>query len=86
MSQDLIVFLIIYAVISMITLVFFGIAALDETSVVFKSPKGIYNSIRVNWFGAVVIFILLAIACPLGYIFYVIPKFLFTVGRKQHDA
>ncbi len=84
MSQTLIVILIIYALISLITLIAFTAATIqeDELKVIYKSPKEIYNNIKVNWFGAVSIFILLIIVCPLGYIFYAIPKILFTVGRE----
>ena len=48
----------------------------------FVNPKFIYDSIDVNWFGALIITIILNILLPIASIPYWIYK-IFTVGRND---
>lgn len=53
----------------------------------FITPKWFYNEKKLNWFGSWVMFILLSIFSPLGFIIkaiysiYWFFKWLFTIGR-----
>ena len=47
----------------------------------FKNPIVVYNNIKVNWFGAWFIAIIINIGSPITSIFYWMCK-LCTVGRK----
>lgn len=77
-------YLLVLYVVVQITLMIYTIAFIyqgDEMLVLCKSPRQIYNTIKVNMFGAIMIFILLTIALPPLYLLFAIPKILFTVGR-----
>lgn len=47
----------------------------------FYTPKDIYKKTKMNWFGCIVIYILLF---PIGFVYEIggFLKWLFTVGRK----
>ena len=52
-----------------------------DTNFSFVNPKVIYKNISVNWFGAIILTILLNILLPVIAIPYWIYK-LCTIGRK----
>lgn len=47
-----------------------------------NTPKDIYEEHDVNWFGAVILYLLTIIFLPIIYLFKFI-YFIFTVGRKD---
>lgn len=72
------IYLTIALVGSLVT--FFGI--LDHEDILFSTPKEVYDTfITLNWFGAIIIFIVMILLAPIPYSFYFI-RLLFTVGRK----
>ena len=63
-------------------IVLFGIlvACIDGANFSFVNPIVIYNKIKVNWFGAIVLTVIFNVLLPAVSIPYWIYK-LFTVGR-----
>ena len=47
----------------------------------FFSPRMLYNTYRINWFGAIVIYIFYFITTPVYALMYII-EWICTVGRK----
>lgn len=58
----------------------FVLWALDATDFI-STPADIYYSIEVNWFGAIALYVLYMVFCPLWWLICFV-AFLFTVGRK----
>ena len=54
----------------------------DDIGFSFVNPKFIYDNIEVNWFGTLVITIILNVLLPIASIPYWIYK-IFTVGRND---
>lgn len=51
----------------------------------FFSPLWLYENFYVNWFGALIMCVILNIICPvwsIGFWIYKFGRFIFTVGRK----
>lgn len=55
---------------------------INENIPLFYTPKTIYKETEMNWFGCIVIYILLF---PIGFVYEIggFLKWLFTVGRKN---
>ena len=47
----------------------------------FFSPRMLYNTYQINWFGAIVIYLFYFITTPVYALMYII-KWICTVGRK----
>lgn len=69
------------AIITILNLLFFFILCIENTTFNFVNPFWLYKNIKVNWFGAFLIGIVLTILLPIISIPYWIYK-LCTVGRE----
>lgn len=45
------------------------------------NPKWVYNNFSVNWFGCIILTLIINLACPVGSIIFWFYK-LCTIGRK----
>ena len=75
------ILLLFWIVINIMALFVVSIIAVDGANFSFVNPIVIYNNIKVNWFGAIVLTVIFNILLPAISIPYWIYK-LFTVGRK----
>lgn len=81
MTEILIRIMITWALINMLTLFVLPVTAVKAEECRFVNPIFIYNKIKVNWFGAWLLAIILNILLPAVAIYYWIYK-LCTIGRK----
>ena len=72
---------LLWVAINSTALVVVAIASVDGANFSFVNPIVIYNKIKVNWFGAIVLAVIFNILLPAISIPYWIYK-IFTVGRK----
>ena len=74
------ILLLFWIVINITALFVVAIASVDGANFSFVNPIVIYNKIKVNWFGAIVLAVIFNILLPAISIPYWIYK-IFTVGR-----
>lgn len=72
--------IILYAAINVFVLFITLISCVDGANFSYVNPKVIYNNIKINWFGAWFISIVLNVTLPIIAIPYWIYK-LFTIKR-----
>jgi hypothetical protein len=72
--------LVIWAIINAFALFIIFVLFLEGANFSFVNPKVIYNSIKVNWFGAYFLAVVLNIIFPVISILYWLYK-VCTIGR-----
>ena len=74
------ILILFWIVTNIMALFVVAIASVDGANFSFVNPIVIYNKIKVNWFGAIVLAVIFNILLPAISIPYWIYK-IFTVGR-----
>lgn len=71
----------LYVLVNVLTTIFIILASGDGVNYSFVNPKVIYDNLKVNWFGAILLTTIANVLLPAVAIPYWIYK-LCTVGRK----
>ena len=76
---SLLIFLIFFSIIVFTITLADCLALCDTHNIsILLTPKFIYNTIKVNWFGAIILYIFYIISCP---IFFILS--LCVIGRRD---
>lgn len=81
MSGPLVHFLALLAAFYIISSVIVIAQVISDGFALPLTPAEIYDTSKLNWFGAIILYLLAVIIFPAYYIITFI-KFIFTVGRK----
>ena len=82
MTEDTLIILIFYGLLFSISFHAIVAAVLKNNDCdIFYTPKTIYEESNMNWFGCIIVYIIMF---PFGFVFAIggFLRWLFTVGRK----